>query len=58
MPINEKYIRNLKKTLELTQVCFDLKEGYLRKTHPGLRDEEIRELVYRGIEKRKQSQWK
>jgi hypothetical protein len=56
MPMNEKYIRNLNKTLELTQICFDLKEAYLRKTHPELRDEEIRELVYRGIEKRKQRQ--
>jgi hypothetical protein len=56
MAMNEKYIRNLKKTLELTQVCFDLKEAYLRKTPPGLQDEEIRELVYRGIEKR--NQWK
>lgn len=55
--MNEKYIRNLNKTLELTQVCFELKEAYLRKLHPGLKDEEIRELIYLEILKRKQNQW-
>ena len=56
--MNEKYIRNLRKSLELTQVCFDLKEAYLRKIHPELTDVEIQELMYRGILQRKQNQWK
>ena len=49
--------RNLARTLELIDLCFNLKEAYLRQQHPQAPPKEIRELIYRGILSRKEKQW-
>lgn len=54
----EKYQQNLSRTLELIDLCFNLKQAYLRTKHPNATDSEIEELIYRGILTRKTNQWK
>jgi hypothetical protein len=49
--------KNLSKTLELIDLCFKLKESYLMQQHPQATTEEIRELIYQDILKRKERQW-
>ena len=49
--------KNLSKTLELIDLCFKLKESYFKKQHPQATTEEIRELIYQDILKRKERQW-
>jgi len=49
--------RNLVKTLELIDLCFTLKEAFLKQQHPQATPEKIRELIYQGILTRKKKQW-
>jgi hypothetical protein len=49
--------RNLARTLELIDLCFNLKEAYLKQQHPQASPEKIRELIYHGILSRKEKQW-
>ncbi len=53
-----RYERNFRKTFELIQTCFDLKEAYLRARHPNMTAEQTKRLIYRQILHRKQRQWK
>ncbi len=53
-PLNEK---NLARTIELIDLCFKLKEAYLRRQHPEASPEKIRDLINRGILARKEQQW-
>lgn len=48
---------NLDRTIELIDLCFKLKEAYLRRLHPEASSEEIRDLIDRGILARKEQQW-
>ena len=53
-PINEN---NLARTIELIDLCFKLKEAYLRRQHPEASPEKIRDLIDQGILARKEQQW-
>jgi len=48
---------NLARTIELIDLCFRLKEAYLRQQHPEASSEKIRDLITRGILARKEQQW-
>ena len=48
---------NLARTIELIDLCFRLKEAYLRQQHPEASPEKIRDLIDRGILARKERQW-
>ena len=48
---------NLSRTLELIDLCFRLKEAYIRQLQPQASPEKIRELIYQGIRARKEKQW-
>ena len=48
---------NLARTIELIDLCFKLKEAYLRRQHPEASPEKIRDLINRGILARKERQW-
>jgi hypothetical protein len=52
------YRDNFYKTFDLIRTCFELKEAYYRKLHPGKSAPEIRTMIYEGIVRRKQDQWK
>lgn len=54
----DKYQRNLGKSLELIDVCFNLKEAYLKQKHPATSQQEISAMIYQGILSRKKRQWK
>jgi hypothetical protein len=54
----EKYIKNLNKTLEIIDLCFNLKEAYFRQEYPKASDTEIREMIYQDILARKEKLWK
>ena len=54
----DKYQRNLAKSLELIDVCFNLKEAYLKQKHPAAPQQEISAMIYQGILSRKKRQWK
>lgn len=56
--IKKKYQRNLAKSLELIDMCFNLKEAYLKQKHPEASRQEIIDMVYKGILSRKEKQWK
>ena len=49
--------RNLARTIELIDLCFKLKEAYLRQQHPEASPEKIRDLINQGILARKEQQW-
>ena len=49
--------RNLARTLELIDVCFKLKESYLKQQYPQASPEKITEMIYQAILLRKESQW-
>ena len=49
--------RNLFRTIELIDLCFKLKEAYLRRQHPGASPEKIRDLINRDILERKEQKW-
>lgn len=48
---------NLARTIDLIDLCFKLKEAYLRQQHPEASPEKIRDLIDRGILARKERQW-
>ena len=48
---------NLARTIALIDLCFKLKEAYLRQQHPEASPEKIRDLIDRGILARKERQW-
>ena len=41
--------KNLVKTLELIDLCFTLKEAFLKQQYSQASPEKIRELIYQGI---------
>jgi hypothetical protein len=49
--------KNLVMTLELIDLCFKLKEAFLKQQYPQASAEKIRELIYQGILSRKEKQW-
>jgi hypothetical protein len=51
------YENNLVRTIELIDLCFMLKEAYLRQQHPDASPEKIRDLINCGILARKEKQW-
>ena len=55
--IHNIYKNNLAKTLEVIELCFTLKEAYLRQQHPLASPREIRQMICQGILKRKERQW-
>ncbi len=57
MNMTTVYKKNLAKTLELIDLCFQLKEAYLRQRHPSASPLEIRQVIYSGILARKERQW-
>ena len=54
----DKYQKNLAKSLELIDVCFNLKEAYLKQLYPGASQQDIDSKIYQGILSRKKGQWK
>ena len=48
---------NLARTLELIDLCFKLKEAYLKQQHPKASPAKIRERIEQGILARKERQW-
>jgi hypothetical protein len=54
----DKYQRNLAKTFELIDACFNLKQAYLMKKYPKASAKQISNMVYEGILSRKERQWK
>ena len=54
----DKYQKNLAKSLELIDVCFNLKEAYLKQKYPATSQQEINAMIYQGILSRKKRQWK
>ncbi|MEE4355542.1 MAG: hypothetical protein V2I97_03685 [Desulfococcaceae bacterium] len=54
----DRYINNLNKTLQIIDLCFNLKEAYFRQKHPGKTDEEIRKMIYQDMLARKEKLWK
>lgn len=50
--------KNLDKSLELIDICFNLKEAYLKQKYPEASHQEIIDMVYKGILLRKEKQWK
>ena len=53
-----KYERNLKKTCDIIDCCFILKEAYLKSKNPSYSQKEIEQKIYDGILQRKEDQWK
>lgn len=51
------YRHNLARTLELTQLCFDLKEAYLKSRNPDASQEQITRMLCDGISARKTAAW-
>ena len=49
--------RNLARTFELIDLCFKLKEAYLKQQYPQASPEEIAQMIYQGILSRKEKQW-
>ena len=54
----DKYRKNLAKTLELIEVCFNLKQAYLEKRYPEASQQAIKDMIYKDILLRKGRQWK
>jgi len=54
----DQYQKNLAKTLELIEVCFNLKQAYLEKRYPEASQQDIKDMIYKGILSRKGRQWK
>jgi len=54
----DKYRKNLAKSLELIDVCFNLKEAYLKQVYPGASQQDIDSMIFQGILSRKKRQWK
>jgi hypothetical protein len=54
----DRYQKNLAKTLELIDVCFNLKQAYLKKQCPEASQQDIKGMIYKGILLRKKRQWK
>ena len=54
----DKYQRNLAKSLELIDLCFNLKEAYLKQVYPGVSQQDINRMIFQGILSRKKGQWK
>jgi hypothetical protein len=57
MNLTPVYEKNLAKTLELIDLCFQLKEAYLRQRYPSASPLEIRQVICSGILARKERQW-
>ena len=53
-----RYEQNLRKSLEIIDVCFNLKEAYLKQRHPRASQRTITQMIYRDILHRKERQWK
>ena len=49
--------KNFVKTFELIDMCFKLKEAYVKQQYSHALPEKIRELIYGGILARKEKQW-
>jgi len=56
--LKDRYHRNLAKTLELIDACFNLKEAYLKRPHPEASQQDINNMIFQGILSRKEKQWK
>ena len=54
----KRFQKNLSKSLELIDACFNLKEAYLKQKYPEASQQEIIDMVYKGILLRKEKQWK
>ncbi len=54
----DRYQKNLAKSLELIEVCFDLKEAYLKTKYPEASQQDIKDMIYKGILLRKERQCK
>lgn len=54
----ERHEKNFFKIMALIDACFTLKEAYLKQLYPHETQKEIAGRIYRGIIKRKESQWK
>jgi len=53
-----RYHKNFAKSLELIQICFDLKEAYLKQIYPQASQEHINRVIFQRMLSRKKSQWK
>ncbi len=49
--------KNLTRTIELIDLCFTLKEAYLKSQYPKATPGKIRALIYQGIAARKAKKW-
>lgn len=56
--IMDRYINNLNKTLQIIDLCFNLKEAYFRQKYPQESDTKIRKMIYQDILARKEKSWK
>ena len=55
---HDRIVKNLQKTFEIIQTCFDLKAAFLRLQFPDRSDEEIDALLCRQMIERKERAWK
>ena len=51
------YEKKLRKTCEIIDACFTLKEAFYKIEYPELTDKEIKMKIYDEILKRKEEQW-
>lgn len=52
------YHKKLAKSLELIDICFNLKEAYLKQIYPEASQQKINSMIFKGILSRKKRQWK
>jgi hypothetical protein len=52
------YEKKLKKTCEIIDTCFTLKEAYIKSINPSCSQKEIEQIIYDEILQRKEDQWK
>jgi len=51
------YEQKIKKTCDIIDTCFSLKEAYIKLKHPEYSEEEITKEIFNGILYRKEKQW-
>ena len=48
---------NLRKWAQITELCLELRVGWLKRDHPGLTDSELRQLVFGEFRRAKEQAW-
>jgi hypothetical protein len=56
--LNEIYKKNLIKSLEIIDLCFNLKEAYFQQVFPHASHSDINNMIFQDIITRKEKEWK